>query len=176
LKFREGWHGAGFVSRWLANQNTGLLAGQTIIDFSPAISLLACPPVSIIKMISMKKDFDFLTDIAQEFFAKKVIKDTLAAISEFEISGWEKWIQIEFAMFCKSQDNITQRSQRSSPSPQMRTNIRGKALAPPEQFQLSNTPIRYLYLRQNGDVDRLPRYAVKLPGKQMTWARRSTTN
>lgn len=48
-----------------------------------------------------------MTEIAQKFFAKKSIKDTLVAISEFEISGWEKWIQIEFAMFCKSQDNIT---------------------------------------------------------------------
>lgn len=55
----------------------------------------------------MRNDFDFLTGVAQEFFAKKSIKDTLAIISEFDISGWEKWIQIEFAKFCKSHGNIT---------------------------------------------------------------------
>lgn len=56
----------------------------------------------------MKKDFAFLTDIAQGFFAKKTIKDTLGTISEFDISGWEKWIQIEFAKYCKSHTDITE--------------------------------------------------------------------
>lgn len=56
----------------------------------------------------MKKDFEFLTGLVQDFFAKKSIKDTLSTISEFEISGWEKWIQIEFAKFCKSHEDITE--------------------------------------------------------------------
>lgn len=56
---------------------------------------------------TMTTDFAFVTRITEGFFAKKAIKDTLGTISEFEISGWEKWIQIEFAKFCKSHPEIT---------------------------------------------------------------------
>jgi len=56
----------------------------------------------------MKNDFAFLSDITQGFFRKKAIKDTLSTISEFDISGWEKWIQIEFAKYCKSHEEITE--------------------------------------------------------------------
>jgi hypothetical protein len=55
----------------------------------------------------MTTDFAFVTRITQDFFAKKAIKDTLYTIAEFNITGWEKWIQIEFAKFCKSHPEIT---------------------------------------------------------------------
>lgn len=55
----------------------------------------------------MTTDFAFVTRITEGFFAKKTIKDTLCTISESNISGWEKWIQIEFAKFCKSHPEIT---------------------------------------------------------------------
>jgi hypothetical protein len=55
----------------------------------------------------MTTDFAFMTRVSQGFFAKKVIKDTLSLISECEISGWEKWIQIEFAKYCNSHAEIT---------------------------------------------------------------------
>ncbi len=40
----------------------------------------------------MSNDFEFMTSVVESFFAKKTIKDTLAHISEFDITGWEKWI------------------------------------------------------------------------------------
>ena len=55
----------------------------------------------------MTTDFAFMTRVSEGFFAKKIIKDTLSMISEFDISGWEKWIQIEFAKHCKSHPEIT---------------------------------------------------------------------
>lgn len=56
----------------------------------------------------MSNDFEFMTSVVESFFAKKTIKDTLAHISEFDITGWEKWIQIEFAKHCKSHLGITE--------------------------------------------------------------------
>ena len=56
----------------------------------------------------MSADFEFMTSITRDFFAKKMIKETLGTISDFDISGWEKWIQIEFAKFCKSHSEISE--------------------------------------------------------------------
>ncbi|MCK9622301.1 MAG: hypothetical protein M0R47_17400 [Methylobacter sp.] len=56
----------------------------------------------------MKRDFQFLTDLTSDFFARKSVRDTLCIISDFEISGWEKWIQIEFAKFCKDHEEISE--------------------------------------------------------------------
>jgi hypothetical protein len=55
----------------------------------------------------MKQDFKFMTELVSEFFSKKTIRDTLASISDFEISGWEKWLQVEFAKFCMTHDQIS---------------------------------------------------------------------
>lgn len=54
----------------------------------------------------MKRDFEFLTDLVTDFFSRKSVRDTLSAISDFEISGWEKWVQIEFAKYCMAHDEI----------------------------------------------------------------------
>jgi len=56
----------------------------------------------------MTTDFAFITRLTQSFVATKTVKSTLGTISEFDISGWEKWIQIEFAKFCKSHAEITE--------------------------------------------------------------------
>ncbi|HEX7636230.1 MAG TPA: hypothetical protein VF427_13250 [Noviherbaspirillum sp.] len=56
----------------------------------------------------MKHDFEFLTDLVSDFFSRRSVRDTLSTISDFEISGWEKWIQIEFARFCKDHEKISE--------------------------------------------------------------------
>lgn len=56
----------------------------------------------------MKKDFEFMKELISEFVSKKAVRDTLSAISDFEISGWEKWLQIEFAKFCMNHDQISE--------------------------------------------------------------------
>ncbi|MBR7745911.1 hypothetical protein [Undibacterium baiyunense] len=55
----------------------------------------------------MKRDFEFLTYLVADFFSRKSVRDTLSTISYFEISGWEKWVQIEFAKFCMDHEEIS---------------------------------------------------------------------
>jgi uncharacterized membrane protein len=52
------------------------------------------------------RDLDFLTDLATEFFAQRSIRRTLQVISDQSISGWEKWMQVEFAAFIHDHDNV----------------------------------------------------------------------
>lgn len=52
------------------------------------------------------RDLEFLEDIATEFFAQRSIRRTLQVISDQSISGWEKWIQVEFATFIHDHDNV----------------------------------------------------------------------
>lgn len=55
----------------------------------------------------MKRDFEFLTDLVSDFFSRKSVRETLSAIADFEVSGWEKWVQIEFAKFCMAHEEIS---------------------------------------------------------------------
>lgn len=52
------------------------------------------------------RDLEFLTDLATEFFAQRTIRKTLQVIGAQNISGWEKWIQVEFAAFIHDHDNV----------------------------------------------------------------------
>ncbi len=56
----------------------------------------------------MKKDFEFIAQIANDFFDQDHIHGTLSHILNFGISGWEKWVQIEFAKFCQLHDEISE--------------------------------------------------------------------
>ena len=55
----------------------------------------------------MTTDFAFVSRLAEGFFSRKSIRDTLNTVSEFEITGWEKWLQIEFAKYCKTHAEVS---------------------------------------------------------------------
>jgi len=44
-------------------------------------------------------DLDKIADVLLQFFKIKRISDSLALIKEFGVSGWEKWWQVELALF-----------------------------------------------------------------------------
>jgi hypothetical protein len=44
-------------------------------------------------------DFQFSISLLEDFFAQKKIQHSLATIAYEEISGWEVWLQVEFATF-----------------------------------------------------------------------------
>ena len=58
--------------------------------------------------MSEQKDFEFLKDLSCSFFRKRSIIKTLKIIDEQGISGWEKWMQIEFAKYCNERENVAQ--------------------------------------------------------------------
>jgi hypothetical protein len=56
----------------------------------------------------MKKDFELLNDILNEFVSQKSIQNRLNIIDECEITGWEIWFQIEFATFLNTHAGISE--------------------------------------------------------------------
>jgi len=56
--------------------------------------------------MSNQKDLEFLTSIIRPFFKQAHIKKTLVVILEEEITGWEKWLQIEFAAYLRGHKDV----------------------------------------------------------------------
>lgn len=54
----------------------------------------------------MKKDFEFIVDLVEEFTCQKYIIDKLNQFEVLELTGWEIWFQIEFALFLENHTNI----------------------------------------------------------------------
>ncbi|WP_430317761.1 hypothetical protein [Pseudomonas nitroreducens] len=50
-------------------------------------------------MIKPQPDFEYIRDLLDEFFKKRSIKAAFKIINQQEITGWEIWLQIEFARF-----------------------------------------------------------------------------
>ncbi|MDL0433993.1 hypothetical protein QPM17_22895 [Marinobacter sp. TBZ242] len=47
----------------------------------------------------MSQDFDYLTELTEDFFRQRRVGRSLRIIEESEITGWEVWFQVEFAHF-----------------------------------------------------------------------------
>ncbi|MEI6026822.1 MAG: hypothetical protein WCT47_09045 [Betaproteobacteria bacterium] len=52
------------------------------------------------------EDLDKISDIVHSFFENKRIVETLEKIGSFGVSGWEKWWQVEFALFLSHADDV----------------------------------------------------------------------
>ena len=52
------------------------------------------------------EDLDKISDVVLSFFENKRIVETLEKIGEFGVSGWEKWWQVEFALFLSHADDV----------------------------------------------------------------------
>lgn len=57
---------------------------------------------------TFEADFEFTLAILDSFFAQKRIRTALAKIAETEVSGWEKWWQIELALFLSEHEDIAE--------------------------------------------------------------------
>jgi|CXWL01.1.fsa_nt_gi hypothetical protein len=57
---------------------------------------------------TFESDFDFTLTLLSDFFAQKRIRSTLTKIADAEVTGWEKWWQIELAMFMSEYDDIAE--------------------------------------------------------------------
>ncbi|PCK33291.1 hypothetical protein CEX98_01995 [Pseudoalteromonas piscicida] len=54
----------------------------------------------------LQKDFKFVKELADEFFNQTHIIERLDLIGKKEITGWEIWLQIEFAIFLDEHSDI----------------------------------------------------------------------
>ena len=57
-------------------------------------------------MSSDRRDLEFITTLAEGFFAQRAMRRTLRVISDQQISGWEKWLQVEFAAYIHDHEDI----------------------------------------------------------------------
>jgi len=51
-------------------------------------------------------DLDKIADVLMKFFEDKRIVDALRKIEKFGVSGWEKWWQVELALFLSHADDL----------------------------------------------------------------------
>lgn len=56
----------------------------------------------------MKNDFEFVLNLAEEFFGQDEVQSKFKLINEYEFSGWEIWFQIEFASFLQQHDAVAE--------------------------------------------------------------------
>ena len=54
----------------------------------------------------MKKDFEFVIALVEEFTSQKYIIDKLNQFEVLKLTGWEIWFQIEFALFLEEHVKI----------------------------------------------------------------------
>jgi hypothetical protein len=57
-------------------------------------------------MTTITRDFEFVTELATQFFAQRSVRRTLQVIRAQRITGWEKWLQVEFAAFIQDHENV----------------------------------------------------------------------
>ncbi|HEX5276217.1 MAG TPA: hypothetical protein VFW42_00950 [Fluviicoccus sp.] len=53
----------------------------------------------------MRRDFSFLESLIHEFFTNEKISRYFKTFAEYEIKGWENWLQIELAHFFSRHDS-----------------------------------------------------------------------
>ncbi len=51
----------------------------------------------------VKNDFQFIKELAVDFFGQQHIVERLKLIESNKLTGWEIWLQVEFAMFLETQ-------------------------------------------------------------------------
>ncbi len=54
----------------------------------------------------IEADFEFTWKVLTDFFKQKRIQRTLAAIEDTEVTGWEKWWQIELALYLSEHEAV----------------------------------------------------------------------
>ena len=68
-------------------------------------------------------DFEFVVELLAEFFSRKRIQNTLVQIWDTEVTGWEKWWQIELAMFLDEHEDITEWNMEEEFHTDLRTSV-----------------------------------------------------
>ncbi len=68
-------------------------------------------------------DFEFVVELLAEFFSRKRIQNTLVQIWDTEVTGWEKWWQIELAMFLDEHEDIAEWNMEEEFHTDLRTSV-----------------------------------------------------
>lgn len=61
-----------------------------------------------VAVASQKEEVEKISNILIEFFKTKRLKDSLTAFTDTGISGWEKWWQMELALYLSTHEQIAE--------------------------------------------------------------------
>lgn len=93
------------------------------------------------------KDFEFVKELVDEFFNQTNIIVRLKLISQKEITGWEIWLQVEFAIFLDEHSNIARWDREYTYSVDGRKNKNRSLIAVDFTFRKKNSSTyRYIAL------------------------------
>ncbi|WP_057831345.1 hypothetical protein [Colwellia sp. TT2012] len=77
----------------------------------------------------IKRDFKFVVELATEFFTQEYIVQRMSLIESKDISGWEIWLQVEFAMFLEQHIAVGEWIREFQYSMDMRSSKKQKYMA-----------------------------------------------
>lgn len=120
-------------------------------------------------MAVQKDDLDKISDVLIDFFKTKRIRESLDAIHEFNISGWEKWWQTELAIYLANTDSIAEWDMEHPFDTDLRTALVQTRMALDIGFRLkrhAKDEWHFIELKQDNDyqrcIDKMCKDAVKV--------------
>lgn len=99
-------------------------------------------------------DFHFVRDHLSDFFDRGSVQRALDLIDDVEITGWEKWWQVEFASWLAEQDGVGDWVMEEVFLTDLRRNSGKDSIAIDIGFRLkgySSSEMLFLELKQNSD-------------------------
>jgi hypothetical protein len=102
-------------------------------------------------------DFDFTWEVLTDFFKQKGIQRALAAIEESGVTGWEKWWQIELALYLWDHEDVAEWNMEERFYTDLRRNVEKDSIAVDLSFRrkrCAKDAWIFLELKQDADWKR----------------------
>jgi hypothetical protein len=117
----------------------------------------------------IEADFEFTWSVLTDFFGQKRIQRTLDAIHETEVSGWEKWWQVELALCLSDHADVADWNMEERFFTDRRRSAEKDSMAVDLCFRrkrCSKDSMIYLELKQDVDwkrcIENMPRDTLKV--------------
>jgi hypothetical protein len=121
----------------------------------------------------IEADFEFTWTVLTDFFGQKRIQRTLDAIHETEVSGWEKWWQVELALYLSGHADVADWNMEERFFTDRRRSVASDSISVDLCFRrkrCSRDSMIYLELKQDPDwkrcMENLLQDALKVCGGQ----------
>jgi hypothetical protein len=117
----------------------------------------------------IEADFEFTWGVLAGFFSQQRIQRTLAAIDGTDVTGWEKWWQVELALYLSDHDDVADWNMEERFYTDLRRSVEKDCIAVDLSFRrkkCSKDAWIFLELKQDPDckrcIDNMLRDAVKV--------------
>lgn len=121
----------------------------------------------------VEADFEFTWAVLTDFFGQKRIQRALDAIHETDVTGWEKWWQVELALYLSDHEEVGDWNMEERFFTDLRRGMERDSIAVDLRFRrkrCSKDALIFLELKQDSDwkrcVENMLRDAKKVFGAQ----------